>query len=378
MKMICPNCGKEYNEKMTCCISCGAELVPLVMDEEQTAFADIIPRTEETEPLPEAVFGGFVRDIPHEPVQAAKEPPKERERRSGRGFFCAAGSFIAAACMFSFIILGAASAALRLATDSGKIAEFAERLDVMSLPAAQTVMLTAEGYEIAPDATLQDAIYVMSQGTGLSREDIKTIYENSTADSFLADRLTEYAEFLRNGELPPKLTAENLKAVFSENLGLIDKTMGMPLSQHDIDLAFAELERAEPVLEAIAPSNIEQAIGGTGLTLLRLVSSVPVIAAEAVLAIAMLAVLWAINRRTARVLGWGGSAVLAGGSAILLTSFFCSVQVFFADCDRFFRDIAKAVTDVIAPDMYLIGGALAVMGTVMLIWAATLRRSRSA
>lgn len=376
--MICPNCGKEYNEKMTCCISCGAELVPLVMDEEQTAFADIIPRTEETEPLPEAVFGGFVRDIPHEPVQAAKEPPKERERRSGRGFFCAAGSFIAAACMFSFIILGAASAALRLATDSGKIAEFAERLDVMSLPAAQTVMLTAEGYEIAPDATLQDAIYVMSQGTGLSREDIKTIYENSTADSFLADRLTEYAEFLRNGELPPKLTAENLKAVFSENLGLIDKTMGMPLSQHDIDLAFAELERAEPVLEAIAPSNIEQAIGGTGLTLLRLVSSVPVIAAEAVLAIAMLAVLWAINRRTARVLGWGGSAVLAGGSAILLTSFFCSVQVFFADCDRFFRDIAKAVTDVIAPDMYLIGGALAVMGTVMLIWAATLRRSRSA
>lgn len=375
--MICPNCGKEYNEKMTCCISCGAELVPLVMDEEQTAFADIIPRTEETEPLPEAVFGGFVRDIPHEPVQAAKEPPKERERRSGRGFFCAAGSFIAAACMFSFIILGAASAALRLATDSGKIAEFAERLDVMSLPAAQTVMLTAEGYEIAPDATLQDAIYVMSQGTGLSREDIKTIYENSTADSFLADRLTEYAEFLRNGELPPKLTAENLKAVFSENLGLIDKTMGMPLSQHDIDLAFAELERAEPVLEAIAPSNIEQAIGGTGLTLLRLVSSVPVIAAEAVLAIAMLAVLWAINRRTARVLGWGGSAVLAGGSAILLTSFFCSVQVFFADCDRFFRDIAKAVTDVIAPDMYLIGGALAVMGTVMLIWAVTLRRSRS-
>lgn len=378
MKMICPNCGKEYNEKMTCCISCGAELVPLVLDEEQTAFADIIPRADETETLPEAVFGGFVRDIPHEPVQAAKEPPKERERRSGRGFFCAAGSFIAAACMFSFIILGAASAALRLATDSGKIVEFAERLDVMALPAAQTVMLTAEGYEIAPDATLQDAIYVMSQGTGLSREDIKTIYESSTADSFLADRLTEYAEFLRSGELPPKLTSENLKAVFSENLGLIDKTMGMPLSQHDIDLAFAELERAEPVLEAIAPSNIEQAIGGTGLTLLRLVSSAPVIAAEAVLAAAMLAVLWAINRRTARVLGWGGSAVLAGGSAILLTSFFCSVQVFFADCDRFFRDIAKAVTDVIAPDMYLIGGALAVMGAVMLIWAATLRRSRSA
>lgn len=385
--MICPKCGKEYNEKMTCCISCGADLVPFDSGSEQlSAIEPFIPDElySETENIPRA---GFVRGLEGH----SEYPPEPAKKAAGEEFIPLAvkkngiaaskaarviGSFAASAVMLALIILAALSATVRLITDSGKITEFTSRLDVMSLPAANAAVISSGGYEIASDATLQEAVFVMSSGTGLTREDIRRIYESSTVQEFLASQLNGYAEFIRDGEMPEKLTSEKLKEVFSENIGLIGEAIGKPLTQHDIDLAFEELERAEPALEAIAPSKIESVFGSGVLAMLRLLSSTPVIIGESAAAAAMLVVLWAINRRSGKVLGWGGGAVLAGGAAVLVTAFLCSVQVFFAGQDRFVRSIAKCVTDVISPDLYRIGGALAVLGIVMLLWAATLKRTK--
>ncbi|MDE6594582.1 MAG: hypothetical protein K2K44_01075, partial [Oscillospiraceae bacterium] len=281
--MICPNCGKEYNEKMTCCISCGSELVPHEHDTEQVCFEPIIPEAvpEDTD-IPAAV--GFVRELERhserppepvknaEPVETVEIPIPVRNAKKSSSAAAAArgiGSLAAAMAMFALIILTAASLAIRLITDSEKISQFTARLDVMSLPAARTVMLTAYDYEISPDATIQEAIFIMSTGTGLTRDDIREIYESSTVQNFLSEQLSGYAEFIREGELPEKLTSEKLKEVFSENISLISDAIGKPLTQHDIELAFAELDRAEPVLEAIAPSRLENVVGDATLTLLR-------------------------------------------------------------------------------------------------------------
>ena len=387
MKMICPNCGKEYNEKMTCCISCGSSLVPYEHDSEQTVLEPIIP-----EAVPEPAYGseplpiGFVRGLeghseyppePEPPEPASEESIPVAVRSGGISASEAAkniGSFAASVIMLAFIILSAASFTVRLITDSRKISEFADTLDVMSLPAAETGMIRTDGYGIAPDATLQEAIFVMSSGTGLSKEDIREIYENSTVGDFLADQLDGYANFIREGELPEKLTPEKLKAVFSENIGLISEAIGQPLSQHDIDMAFSELDHTENVLEAIAPSKLESLMGDGALTALRLFSSLPVIIGEACAAAVMLIVLWSINRRAEKVLGWGGGTILAGGAIVLITAFLCSVQVFFTGQDRIVRSIAKCVTDVINPDIYRLGGILAIIGIVMLLWSATLRK----
>lgn len=389
MKMLCPNCGKEYNEKMTCCISCGASLIACEPDSDQILFEPLIPEAVPDEASQEITSeeAGPEHD-PEETSEHSEAEPHSSEdipaAVSRRGNLSAVkavkniGSFAAAAVMLFFLLLTALSLTVRLITDSSKIAEFADSLDVMSLPAAETGMISTEGYDIAQDATLQEAIYVMSTGTGLTRENIREIYESSTVSEFLASQLGGYADFIREGDLPEKLTTEKLKALFSENIDLISQAIGKPLSQHDIDLAFSELDRTENVLETIAPSNIESIIGNGSLTAVRLFSSLPVIIGEGCAAAAMLIILWAINRRPGRVLGWGGSAVLAGGATILLTTFLCSVQVFFADQDRFFRSIAKCAADVIAPDIYRFGGTLAAVGIVMLLWAATLHKSRKA
>lgn len=381
MKMICPNCGKEYNEKMTCCISCGAELVPHEHNTEQVCFEPIIPEAiPEDSDIP--AVSGFVRELerrserPPQPEENIEIPVPVKKKSSAAAAARGIGSFAAAMAMFALIILTAASLTIRLITDSEKISRFTSRLDVMSLPAAQTVMLTAYDYEISPDATIQEAIFIMSDGTGLTREDIRKIYEGSTVQNFLSDQLSGYAEFIREGELPEKLTSEKLKEVFSENISLISDAIGKPLTQHDIELAFAELDRTEPVLEAIAPSRLENVVGEATLTLLRLVSSLPVIIGEGAAAAAMLAVLWAINRKPGKILGWGGAAVFAGGSAVLIIAFLFSVQVFFAGMDRLFKSIAKCAAEVIAPDIYRFGGTLAILGAVMLLWALTLKNAK--
>lgn len=400
IKMICPNCGKEYNERMTCCISCGADLVPYEHSSEQTAFEPLIPEAVREDGYTEAPReetaekAGFVREIPgHSPVPAAPVPAaafpvaektafeteipvrggKTRVSVSGAARF--AGSLTASALMLAFILLFSAAAAVRLATGSAKIAQFAERLDVMNLPAAETP-IPADGYNVSEDATVQEAIYVMSQGTGLSREDIKNIYETSTIRSFMTDTLNGYAQFIRSGKIPEKLTSDKLKSVFSENLGVIDSALGKPLSQHDINLAFSEIDSVQPVLDKLSPSSLEAVLGGGGLAVLRLLSSLPAIVCTAALAAAMLPLLRALNCGNAGMLRWGGGTALIGGIAVSAAVFLLTIRPFSAS-DKLFGSIAGCAAEVIAPDLYRIGGALAAMGLIMLIWSATLKKSKA-
>ena len=71
---------------------------------------------------------------------------------------------------------------------------------------------------------------------------------------------------------------------------------------------------------------------------------------------------------------WGGIAVLAGGAAVFGATFLFSVQLPFSGWNMLERCIAGCASDVVAPDLYRIGGTLAVLGLVMLIWSGTLRK----
>ncbi|MCM1022730.1 MAG: hypothetical protein NC395_01565 [Prevotella sp.] len=384
--MICPNCGKEYNEKMTCCISCGTDLVPCDRDAGQTVFEPLIPEESFLPAVAEAA--GFVREIPGhsavsadhaETTSAAYEETPVPVIAEKRGFSLSgaarfAGSLAASVMMFAFILLFSASSAVRLATSGSRIARFAESLDVMNLPASETALPT-EGYGVAENATVQEAIFAMSRGTGLSRDDIKTIYETSTIQDFITAQLIEYAGFIRSGKIPEKLTADKLKSVFSENLNVIDGAMGKPLSQHDINLAFSEIDRVQPVLDRLSPDSLEKLLGDGGIAALRLLSSVPIIIGAAALAAAMLPLLRAINRKNSAMLRWGGTSLLAGGAAVSAVFFLFSVQPP-SFLDKLFRSIAKCAADALSSDMYRIGGAMAILGSVMLIWAGTLKKAR--
>ena len=276
------------------------------------------------------------------------------------------GSLITALIMFMLIILSVLASMFRMITDENKISEFADTLDVMALPVER---LTDNG------ATVQDAVYAMSLGTGLTRDDIRTIYEESTAKDFLAAQLVAYAEYIRSGKVPEKLTSEKLQKLFTENIPLIDNAMGYPLNEHDIALACSEIERAEPLLTILSHENMEQTIGEDIFVAMRLFGSLPAIVVTAALAASMLIVFRAINKKSTSTLSWGGGTILAGGTVVLAVTFLFSLQLPYSDTDRLVRSIVKCTCDVISPEMYRIGGTLAVVGIVMLVWAESLRRN---
>ena len=354
---------------MTCCISCGADLVEAEKGTEEIPEDAV---ATEAEALADPSIPEFVH-VRSEPVVSFDSedmvvPIKHSSNKtalSGAARFT--GSLLTTVLMFVVILTSAAAAGFRLITDENKIADFTEKLDIMALPAENFI---ADG-----SATIQDAVYTMSQGTGLTRDNIRTIYEKSTAKKFLAAQLAGYAEYIRNGTVPERLTSEQLKEVFDENIPLIDSTMGYPLNEHDIALARAEIERAEPLLEMLSHENVEKTIGENTLFAIRLFSSVPTIVCTAVLAASMLLIFRAINKKSRKVLNWGGGTILAGGTAILASVFLFSAQLPYSNTDRFVRMVLKCVCDVISPDMYRIGGTLAVLGIVMLIWAESLRRN---
>lgn len=373
--MICPNCGKEYNEKMTCCISCGADLVPLESETEEIAAAENMQPAQDEETIipivPEIVSVEPATAKSLEDNNAAA--PLKHSRKAISTLSGAArltGSLITAALMFLMILTSVAASGIRLLTDKDKITEFTDKIDVMALPATQFSKESSD--------TVQDAVLAMSQGTGLTRNDIRTIYEQSTAKDFLAAQLTGYAEYIRSGTPPEKLTAEQLKKVFAENVPLIDSTMGYPLNDSDIALACSEIDKAEPLLDMLSTENLEQTIGEKNLIAIRILSSVPTIVFTAALAASMLIVFYALNKRSAVTLSWGGGTILAGGAAVLAATFLFSAQLPYGSKDRLFRTILKCTCDVISPDLYRVGAILAIAGIVMLIWAESLRRNKTA
>ncbi len=370
--MICPNCGKEYNEKMTCCISCGADLVPPdgpVCEEKETLT--LIP--ESVSELPDET--GFVRQLDYsEERDEVKIPLKSSRRPDTSAVIRFSASLLAAIAMCGFILASALFGVVRMVTDEKKIYEFSQTLDVMSLPASLTVLPVGR-YNVPEEATVQEAIYVMSQGTGLSRDDIRTIYENSTAQEFVSEKLTGYAEYVRSGVVPERITAEQIKALFSENLSLIGSTMGHTLNDRDIEMVYSEIDRAEPFLNVVSPEKLETSLGNRFFEMLRLVGSAPAIIGAAAIAAAMLVVLKAINKKNSQVLTWGGGAVLAGGSAVLTATFLFSMQIPYSESDRLIKTVLKCACDVISPDLYRVGITLAVAGAVMLVWAGTLRKT---
>lgn len=370
--MICPNCGKEYNERMTCCISCGTDLVEEEKKSEEKSETALpqesqpidMPPAVESVQLSSAAVVSFDSDNMVIPLR------RKGRKTSLTGAVRFTGSLATALLMLAMILISSASTGIRLLTDENKIAEFTDRLDMMSLP--------AESFTGGDPITIQDAVYTMSQGTGLTRENIRTIYEKSTAKDFIAAQLMGYAEYVRNGTPPEKLTSEQVKKVFEENIPLIDSTIGFPLNESDKALANAEIDRAKPLLEMLSHENIEKTIGENTLVAIRLSGSVPTIVFTAALAASMLVVFRAINKKSIKVLSWGGGTILAGGAAILASAFLFSAQLPYSSTDRLLRSVLKCACDVISPDMYRIGATLAVLGVVMLIWAESLRRSKSA
>lgn len=360
--MTCPDCKKVYNDHVTICISCGAELVPDEVPEKTEEITEGV--FESTVPASEKNDAEYVRNITvtSAPAAVLTEHPKHS------GVFKATASGLLTVLLFAVIMLTFGSFTARQFTQTDRIASVVRNFDLLSLPAAEIGIAADE------NATVGDAVAVMAAGSGLDSVKIRSVYENSTIKDFLCGVFIQYGSYLRDGIQPDVITPATLKSLFSENISVISVGTGYVISEKDLTLAFEHIDSISDLLSNFSVSALESRYGDA-LAFIRAYISVPVLVAGVVLAVLIIAALAAVNKTADGTLSCSGGAFLGAGLVIITLTFMLSMQIGFFDfANAAPQELARCISSAASGFMYSTGAVIAAFGTAALIWAATIKK----
>lgn len=380
--MICPNCKKTYNSHQNYCISCGTVLVPETPEEEQNmrkgVFEDIPSTAEEkaamTSVEPEKIssveeskdFSGNFTSENKTAITMKRHSSEKLFSRIMKG--TAASVFSLLLFCTSVLVLG--TVAGRSLTDRKNIYNAVRSIDLLDIPCSQLGMNVGE-YGIPDNATVEEAIAVMTNGSGVDRGNIRSIYEASTITDYLAEKAAEYGEFLRNGTRPGNITADELKNLLNENVPVINRNTGYTLIESDIDMAYEEIERASDSLNLLSASAVENSSAGGYIRLARAYISVPFMAAELILGAVIIVIIAITCKSVSGTLKYTGIPLIVSGAASLVMTFMLSMQIgAFSGQTGLSRELIRCASAAVSENLYRAGGVLLVSGILALALSA--------
>ncbi len=382
--MICPRCKKVYSKHMKYCISCGTELVEsdenvISVEREIVQSGGFDGIFDDIPPMPANAdygnAGGFVREISMSAAEDKHSLPQSCMEKKGRVFIVLlknTAAVLMSVVLMTAVIAASMSAAGRALTEERNIAKGVEGMDLLSLPISG--FLQTEGYDIPEDATIEEAITVMTAGSGVNSGNIRTIYENSDVESFITAIAADYGEYIRSGKVPDKITAEMVKDLFSENLSVINKSTGYILVEEDIQLAYSEIERSAELFDSIYLIDMQS----ESVRLFRAFISTPMLAAFAAAGIGAAAVIAALLKNGTRTAKYIAVPLIAGGLVILAVTFMFSMQIgFFGTADVVTSEVMKGMSAAVSDILYKAGGGAVFIGALLIIWSATVKRVKA-
>lgn len=375
--MICPNCKKTYNSHQNYCISCGTLLVPETPEEEQNVSKgvfDDVPTAEEKAAEPErATAVQEKKELSGEPENENKTAITMKRHSSEKLFSRIMKGAAAGACsvlLFCTAVFVLGTVAGRSLTDRKNIYNAVRSIDLLDIPCSQ-LGLNMGGYDIPDNATVEEAIAVMTSGSGVDRGNIRSIYEASTVTDYIAEKAAEYGEFLRSGTRPGAITAEELKDLLNENVPIICRNTGYTLLDSDIDMAYDEIEKASDSLSMLSASSVENGSAGGYIRLARAYISVPFMAAELILGGVIIVIIAITCRSVTGTLKYTGIPLVIAGAAALVMTFMFSMQIgAFSGQTGLSRELIRCASAAVSENLYRAGGALLISGLLALAISA--------
>lgn len=363
--MICPNCGKTYGNKITYCISCGTAL-----ENEKEAPEKEMPETEEP---PITVTSSQITDEPKtEAVRSISmttlpENEKSAEKIKSAGASGGVVSALIAILLYAAMLLIFTSCIGRAATDESNILKAVRNMDLLNIPAKE---LGIDGADISDNSTVSEAIAAMAVGSGVDSGNIRQIYERSTVRDFIGNTIADYAEYIRSGKKPDKITADSIKALFGENISVINTNIGTELSQNDIELAYKQIELSEDILSALDMSKLEEGSIGNIFKAVRAFISVPAIIAELVFAAVAAVFIFVANKNSVRSMRFCGIPVFLAGLTTAMLTFMFSMQLgFFGNMSGLTKEAATGIAASLSENAYQISVIMMILGVCVLIIA---------
>jgi RNA polymerase subunit RPABC4/transcription elongation factor Spt4 len=397
--MYCKNCDKLYNEKMHYCVICGAELIDKAENAVNTVInTAAIAVTESVippEPPPNTPDSPNSPDIPNIPdmpdtpeipefPETPEQPPITAETpafaESGmtvtpvsvrkisqepflKRAIAAVLSAIIGVCCFALFAGAALSYTARYVTYPDTVDGIINNVDILDLPIGETPVWAGEG----KNTTVKEAVYTLSHGLGITDADIEALYEQTTFREDLSRVIVGYADYIRTGKIPDDITADDVKAVFTENLSYINAALvrsgAKALSERDVEFTLSQIDKTDGILRSLSVRSISG--DGAEVGIFRTLISFPVIIAELLIAVLLIAAIGRINNNYRTPLKVGGIALCAAGFLIAAACFLIENQAVSLTANSALEMLITGAFGYIGKRVYIIGGAYALTGLLM-------------
>jgi hypothetical protein len=347
------------------------ETAPIVPAEENPPYVPAAAETfDETQPAIDETPVSDIKDFTEydeeshltETVEIKQKP----KIKMFRNIPAAAISALLGVCVFALILSGGVFAAARYLTYPETIKGIVESTDILDLPIDVNM-----GAAVNTDArSIGEAVYTFAEPTGLTRDDIEYIYENSTFREGLTSILSGYADYIRDGELPRDLSSEDIKQLFSDNIGYLNTAYGFEMSPYDISVAHSNIELADGIIDNISLRALTEQ--GVDFNVIRMLMSYPTFIAIGAVLILIVLLIARINKNAAPALAVTGISAFAAACIISLTELLFSKQLI--SLPDTFSGIIGSALSYIAPVVYISSAAAALIGIIFFIAARAAAR----
>lgn len=395
--MICPNCGKEYSDKLIFCVSCGTKLVhggklsvekekpEIVFDENQTTLFTMDDNKSNYESkdidneLDNMEFSHIYAEKAEEPEENDFEEKECSDVRMQSIASLIARNFVSlliALCTIFVIVLGVTTFSLRQALKKDALTTITDSNDILNLPISDFASNSGVDYSAENQETVLDSIYYATKDYGVSREEIVAIYESPAFQNFMKENISGFSEYFLNGYTDKTISVEKLKNLYTDNIDTMNEILGVELSQDDINCAFGQLDQSTNAIEVFSVRQIEKSSSSKLVGIIRAFISFPAIIIEAILVISLLGILLTMQKKVVPSLRWLGIPFIISGGVIAGATLLISSRLIFyynyTDTQRF---IITSLCDLAKNNMYIIGLVIMTLGFILMITSSLIKRA---
>ncbi|MBO4929286.1 MAG: zinc ribbon domain-containing protein [Clostridia bacterium] len=232
---FCSHCGTRLNEDARFCHICGrAVCSPAIPAQPPEApVQPISPPIPQPAPAPQSAPAPQPTPKP----KCVWSRPADRPRTAGAAILCV--------LIFLCACLSIGLANLNNLTSESLLEQTVENLvmdlDLTTLPARDVIPSAEPGQCMACYIAREiEKNYTVPISVG--EEDVQEFLEDSNILPFLAEKLSEYTDDIRNDRRGTGITQRELKELLWDNSRYIEKLTGMPLTQKDVDNVLAKAD----------------------------------------------------------------------------------------------------------------------------------------
>lgn len=277
---FCPNCGTPHDADVRYCPNCGCIVA--------------VP-----EPAPAPV--------------PAKPPKVKKVRRS-------AGISVLCVLMSLCILLTVALLTLRTATRQDTLETAVEEmvgdLDLTQIPASELMSNAESGQSMAGYIAHEiERSYVVE--INVDEDAVQTFLEDSDFMPFIAEKLGEYVDDVRNDRRGSGLSEQELTDLMWDNRTQIEELVGIPLTQTDIDNVIQRMDQ-QGLMRELRAGTLKSTLPGGYAAVQVALSDITILVMAALMVILALLIAKGYSWNICRCCGSVGMTMLVSGGVFLV------------------------------------------------------------